>query len=117
MKSLKFKIKLVLLVLVGLLSQFTLNAQETLYPFSDKGLGKYGYINKTGKIVLPVQFEYAEKFYEGMAVVKKDGKRAFIDATGKIVIAPLYDQKIDGYFSEGLACVKQGSKYFYIDKT
>src|SRR4051812_32152886 len=73
MKPMTLKLKLALIVLVGLICQSTIKAQETLYPFSDKG--KYGYINKTGKIVLPAQFEYAERFYEGLAVVKQGGKR------------------------------------------
>ena len=115
MKSKLLKINSALIVLVVLFAQTTIMAQETLYPFSDKG--KYGYINKTGKVVLPAQFEYAEKFYEGLAVVKQGGKRGFIDVTGKVVIPSIYDQKIDGYFSDGLACVKQAGKYFYIDKT
>ena len=64
MKSVTIKIKFVVLVLVGLLCQSTAKSQDMLYPFSEKG--KYGYINKTGKIVLPAQFEYSEKFYEGL---------------------------------------------------
>ncbi|MBA3971225.1 MAG: WG repeat-containing protein [Bacteroidetes bacterium] len=115
MKSTVVKMKFALIVFIGLVCQSSVMAQETLYPFSEKG--KYGFINKTGKVVLPAQFEYAEKFWEGLAVVKQGGKRGFIDQTGKLVIPAQYDQKIDGYFSEGLACVKQGSKYFYIDKT
>ena len=115
MKHVKMKIKFAVLIIFGLFCQSTVKAQDMLYPFSENG--KYGYINKTGKVVLPAQFEYAEKFYEGLAVVKQGGKRGFIDATGKMVIPALYDQKIDGYFSEGLACVKLGAKYIYIDKT
>src|SRR5437868_2238657 len=103
MKPVTIKIKFAILVLVGLFCQSTVKSQDVLYPFSEKG--KYGYINKTGKVVLPAQFEYSEKFYEGLAVVKQGGKRGFIDMTGKMVIPALYDQKTDGYFSEGLACV------------
>jgi hypothetical protein len=114
MKS-KSQIRLSLLVFLGLLCQFTITSQESLYPFAEKG--KYGYINKAGKVVVTAQYEYSEKFYEGMGVVKQGGKRGFVDITGKLVIPAKYDQKIDGYFSEGLACVKQGAKYSYIDKT
>ena len=64
MKSIAIKIKFAVLILVGLLCQSTAQSQEMLYPFSVAG--KYGYINKTGKVVLPAQFEYSEKFYEGL---------------------------------------------------
>ena len=92
MKS-RANIRLSLLVLVGILCHTFSFAQDVLYPFAEKG--KYGYINKTGKVVVPAQYEYAEKFYEGMGVVKQGGKRGFIDATGKMVITPQFDQKTD----------------------
>src|SRR6201988_765828 len=111
MKSLTFKIQLVSLIFIGLFCQFSAKSQEALYPFADKG--KYGYINKTGKVIIPAQFEFADKFYEGLAVVKQGGKRGFIDPAGKMVIPAQYDSKVDGYFSEGVACVKKGAKYTY----
>ncbi len=61
--------------------------------------GKWGFIDKTGKVVIPLQYDYASNFSEGLALVKKDGKSGFVDKTGKAVIPLQYD---DSYgFSEG----------------
>ena len=59
-----------------------------LVKVKDKGYNqyKYGYIDKTGKFVIPPQFASAEPFYAGMALVEfKDSGRAYIDKTGKTV--------------------------------
>jgi hypothetical protein len=48
--------------------------------------GKYGYIDKTGKIVIKPQFDKAYDFSEGLASISLNGKWGFIDNTGKIAI-------------------------------
>ena len=75
MKSFNVTQKVLVLIIVSFSCRLTVKSQETLYPFQDKG--KYGYINKSGKVEIAEQFDFAEKFCEGMAVVKKDGKRGF----------------------------------------
>jgi DNA-binding transcriptional regulator/RsmH inhibitor MraZ len=77
--------------------------------------GKYGYIDRTGKIVIPAKFEYAGYFSEGLAIVAIGGKYGYIDRTGKIVIPAKLESA--RYFSEGLAIVEIGEKYGYIDRT
>ncbi len=47
--------------------------------------GKWGYINKQGKIVIPAQFEEAGDFENGKAEVKFNSKRVFIDKRGRII--------------------------------
>ena len=48
--------------------------------------GKWGYIAKTGKVVIPCKWKKAGVFHEGLAVVVDDkGKLHKIDKTGKIV--------------------------------
>jgi hypothetical protein len=37
-------------------------AEEMLYPHAERESGPWGYIDKTGRIVLPLQFESAEPF-------------------------------------------------------
>ena len=77
--------------------------------------GKWGYIDKTGKVVIPYIYDGAYGFNEGLTRVQKDGKWGYIDKTGKAVIAFTYD---DAYgFNDGLARVKKNGKWGYIDKT
>ena len=66
--------------------------------------GKYGYANKSGKLVIEPQYDKADMFAEGLAAVKIDEKYGFIDKNGESVIEPIfwYAQ----HFSEGLAAVK-----------
>ena len=48
--------------------------------------GKYGYIDTTGKLAIPCQYDKAWYFHNGMAIITKDGKYGFIDTTGKEVV-------------------------------
>lgn len=76
--------------------------------------GKFGFIDKTGKVVIEPQYDYVEPFSEGMARVEVGDKWGFVDEKGKLVIAPQFDAAHD--FSEGLAGVKIGKNWGFIDK-
>jgi len=68
---------------------------------------RYGYIDKTGRIVISPKFIVASDFSEGLAAVREDGALyGYIDETGKMVIRPQFDQACS--FSEGLAAVEIG---------
>ena len=77
--------------------------------------GKWGFIDKTGKLVIPCVYDAVDEFHDGLARVNKDGKLGFIDKTGKEVIPFEYDYVCD--FHEGLAGVRKNGKYGFIDKT
>lgn len=63
--------------------------------------GRYGFIDRSDKIVVPCIYENTYGFTEGLAAVKLKGKIGYIDVTGKMVVQPAFD---DGYaFFEGLA--------------
>ena len=65
---------------------------------------KYGFINKTGKVVIPCKWRWARDFHEGLAaVVDANGKYGFINKTGKVVIPCQWRDADD--FHEGLASV------------
>ena len=50
---------------------------------------KYGYMDDTGKVVIPVQYDSAERFYNGTAVVNNT---IVIDKTGKVIeTLPVWD--------------------------
>ena len=76
---------------------------------------QYGYIERTGKIVIKPQFDEASSFAEGLARVGIGKKWGYIDRTGKIVISPQFDDAWS--FSGGLAEVKVAKKWGYIDRT
>ena len=63
----------------------------------------YGYVDKTGKVVIDFQFEEADGFYDGLSLVKVDGKYGFIDKTGKMVIEPQFDHATS--FKNGYALI------------
>src|SRR5262252_9571292 len=68
--------------------------------------GSLAYFDRTGKQISP-PLGYGPKNYslsEGLVAVGIKDKAGFMDAAGKLVIAPQYDDAED--FSEGLAAVK-----------
>ncbi len=84
--------------------------------------GKWGFIDRDGREVIPLKYSYAGWFSEGLAdVCIRDGgtkKYGFIDKTGKEVIPFIYDYA--SRFREGLAKVLIGDwktgKWGFIDR-
>ena len=67
-----------------------------------KEKGKYGYMDRTGRVVIPPQFVKAHNFSEGLASVRPsetEGKYGYIDTSGKMIIPPQFEIAED--FSEG----------------
>src|SRR6266436_599332 len=101
-------------------------APKALFPVEKDN--QWGFIDSTGEIVIPLQFDSASNFHEGLALVTAKGKKLFIDATGRIAMTPQFDLVHD--FSEGVAAVNIGEKripnlglisnpgkWGYVDKT
>lgn len=54
-------------------------------PFPDeKAEGKYGFIDRHGRVVLKPKYQMARRFIEGLAEVELDGQIGFIDASGRM---------------------------------
>jgi hypothetical protein len=111
-------------------------------PITDDRFHRWGYINKTGKIVIPANFQSAGEFHERLAMVGTKDSAEFIDKTGHCIISAksidqtnsdpklislaqkntclagqneLYSSTIK--YSQGLAPFATPSGYFgYIDK-
>ena len=45
--------------------------------------GKCGFIDNSGKVVIPLIYDWAEHFAYGMAYVRQNDKAGYIDKTGK----------------------------------
>jgi len=78
--------------------------------------GKFGYINKTGAIVINPKFGFSSSFKNGIAKVEFNGKAGYIDKSGKFVIPPQFSEA--GDFNDGVALVQfnQFGKYFFIKR-
>jgi hypothetical protein len=90
---------------------------------------KWGYMDRTGQLVIPAQFDEAGDFSEGLARVRIKGpldnwgykgpldKWGFIDTTGEYVVPPQF--LFAGDFREGLAPVTRYGQVHsgYIDPT
>ena len=87
---------------------------------------KYGFIDTTGNVVVPIQYDYYLEgdavfhtcFYEGLTKVSKGKyeflKYGFIDKTGREVTPLKYDNASD--FNEGLAAVLLNEKLGFINQ-
>jgi hypothetical protein len=76
---------------------------------------KWGYIDKTGKIVIEPQFDDIREFNEGLAAVQLGEQWGYINTKGTVVIPPQFERS--DRFSQGLAAVKVNDQYGYIDST
>jgi hypothetical protein len=75
---------------------------------------RMGFINKQGKVVVPLDYENVKVFSNGLAAVMMLGKHGFIDTAGTLVIPAIYEDA--GYFGNGLAPVKKKGKFGFIDR-
>ena len=60
-----------------------------LYPVGVDG--KYGFVDKTGTMVIPTQYEKVGVFSDGLAPVQLNGRYGYIDRTGAMVIPLQYN--------------------------
>ena len=65
--------------------------------FAKKENGKWGFVDKSGNIIVQYEYDRVTEFNEyGFAAIKKDSKWGCIDSTGRKVIEPTYE--IDGAY-------------------
>ena len=89
------KIILMFLAIMALSMPFSAYAKKVypdgpLFPVREGGL--YGYIDRTGKMIIKPQFVDARDFSEGLARVTIDVFHwGYVDTTGRMVIEPRFD--------------------------
>jgi hypothetical protein len=67
-------------------------------------MGKYGYIDRTGRVVIQPQWQDVGNFSNGLAPVHMGGgEYGYVDATGEIVIEPQFNKAAE--FVDGIAVV------------
>lgn len=111
-----------LVIPCSLVTDSTENFSEGLAVTSEGEVGNggvnhynYGYIDKTGQIVIDLQYKSAHSFHEGLAAVQNSaGLWGFIDKEGNQVIDFFYNTAND--FNNGYCLVGIKDKLFYIDE-
>jgi len=79
--------------------------------------GNWGFIDKSGKEVVPCIYTKVWDYSEGLAAVCKDNKVGFVNYIGSEVIPFVYDSVSRDGFSEGKVAVEKNGKWGYIDIT
>lgn len=70
----------------------------------------WGFIDETGKLVIPCRFQLAKDFSDGLAAVNLNKKWGYVDKKGTLVVEPVFDSA--GNFQHGLARVRSRSYYW-----
>lgn len=83
---------------------------------ADRNARRYGFINTSGELVVPMQWKAAYNFSEGLAAVRdENGLYGYIDQTGTLVIPCVYESA--GSFVAGRARIVLDGKDGFIDRT
>lgn len=72
---------------------------------------KWGYVDKDGNVVVPIEYDYVSLCADGMIKVEKDNKYGFYNIKGRIVIDIIYDYANDFTSSfPGVTVVRKNNK-------
>ena len=69
--------------------------------------GKWGFIDKSGKEVVPCEWDDIYYFINGLALVEKNGKYGFINKKNEAIVPIEYDSAIDFADGNGVAAVSK----------
>lgn len=79
----------------------------------------FGFVNEKGEVVIDMKFEAVGYFADGLAWVyeKKGMEKGYIDKTGNYALEPKYSDAKEFDPVSGMARVKIGDDWLYIDKS
>ncbi|MFI3255231.1 MAG: WG repeat-containing protein [Eubacteriales bacterium] len=75
---------------------------------------EHGYIDATGREVIPLRYQQLSQFYEGFALAQRDGKYGYITTSGAVAVEFMYDEA--SFFEDGKAVVKKDGETFVIER-
>ncbi|MGI9242897.1 MAG: WG repeat-containing protein, partial [Verrucomicrobiales bacterium] len=75
---------------------------------------KWGFFDRTGKLVVPYKWDKVRYHQNGRAMVRNEGKWGIIDRAGKLVSELRWEDC--GDFHEGIARVKEGGKWGFVNR-
>jgi hypothetical protein len=78
-----------------------------------KKSGKYGFVNKEGKVVVPLIYDESSTMSEGYAPIRLGEVWGYVDSNGKVTIEPTYNDAL--CYHDGLAAVKKNGKWGFIN--
>lgn len=127
----KLYLKLLAVVLFFMLSPYTGFAQKdknkkaasSTYEYQgsfNNGLAKvkkdhkWGFIDTTGSLIVPLKYNEVENFNDGLARVRLGQKWGLVDVTGRVVIKPTFEWIYD--FENGIAKVKLNGETYYMNR-
>lgn len=76
--------------------------------------GKWGWINRKGAVVIPLNYDSVQPFSQGLAMVMLKGKWGFCNRKNKLIGPAIYDEAFN--FSNNRAAVCWGEKWRFINK-
>lgn len=88
-------------------------ANQEFFPIKSGNF--WGFVNESGEVIIPVIYDEADNFSEGLAVIKQDGKYGYITKTGALTIAARFDDALP--FHEGHAVVELKGKLGMINRS
>jgi len=88
--------------------------QGKLVPMIDNSVGRWGFADTLGKVIIAPKWDTANDFSEGLAVVGLNNRYGYIDETGVEVIPIKFD--FSGNFFNNMALVSLNDKWGFIDQ-
>lgn len=90
---------------------------DGLAPCKQASDSKVGFLNSKGQVVIPAIYANVGYFSNGLAWAKTaEGKVGFINKKGEWVIEPVYEAVKDFDLVYGLALVRKGEQWMYVNK-
>ena len=84
------------------------------YPIPVRKNGVMGFLDFSGKEVIPLVYEMTDYFFEDRALIKKNGKYGYLDSSGREIIPPQFDDA--KRYVSSFARVQKDTLYGFINR-